>query len=212
MKGNELLGELEVIVVHRDFEVHVKEEVYNEFIPDTYDCITHTTISFDFENYEKFVKAENNMELLEKIVSQKDRYLSRCATKRLLGAVGGHSLNKHKNIQRLYPLALMVSDYLVLDSEADRLANSIIEKQVLWEEAQEHSKKIRAEMLKNHRQIFADLVARDGCKCQFCGATTSLVIDHIRPVIRFGTNDLRNLQILCDTCNSKKAARYDEDI
>jgi 5-methylcytosine-specific restriction endonuclease McrA len=46
-------------------------------------------------------------------------------------------------------------------------------------------------------------------KCVSC--FTSLLkgkhIDHIRPIARGGTNDPKNLQLLCPDCNRKKGAK-----
>ena len=41
-------------------------------------------------------------------------------------------------------------------------------------------------------------------RCLFCGSTERLEVDHIKPVSKGGTNDLRNLQCLCAPCNRKK--------
>jgi len=56
------------------------------------------------------------------------------------------------------------------------------------------------------------VVARDRGQCAKCGAAITLElhadphIDHIIPLARGGTNDLVNLQLLCDDCNLKKNA------
>lgn len=55
--------------------------------------------------------------------------------------------------------------------------------------------------------------ARDNYRCQICGATVDdgakLHIDHILPVSKGGTNDITNLQILCEKCNLGKHNRTD---
>lgn len=51
------------------------------------------------------------------------------------------------------------------------------------------------------------VVERDGKVCKQCGATDNLVIDHIVPIAKGGSNDLSNLQILCWTCNAKKGTK-----
>lgn len=48
---------------------------------------------------------------------------------------------------------------------------------------------------------------RDGRRCRWCGETTALTIDHIRPVRWGGTNDSGNLQVLCAACNAWKSDR-----
>ena len=48
---------------------------------------------------------------------------------------------------------------------------------------------------------------RDRYRCRECGATnkqTQLHVDHIKPVSKGGTNDLDNLQTLCEKCNMAK--------
>jgi 5-methylcytosine-specific restriction endonuclease McrA len=48
------------------------------------------------------------------------------------------------------------------------------------------------------------LIARDGERCRRCGRMDDLTIDHIIPISAGGSDDLRNLQILCRPCNSRK--------
>jgi len=56
------------------------------------------------------------------------------------------------------------------------------------------------------------VVARDRGLCATCGANLTLEleavahIDHIVPLAGAGTNDLSNLQLLCDACNLTKSA------
>ena len=49
--------------------------------------------------------------------------------------------------------------------------------------------------------------ARDGYRCVGCGSPDDLTLDHIQPWSRFGSDDPRNLQTLCGSCNSRKGAR-----
>jgi hypothetical protein len=52
----------------------------------------------------------------------------------------------------------------------------------------------------------AALIKRDGATCRTCGTANGLTVDHVRAKINGGTNELDNLQLLCLSCNSRKAA------
>ncbi|HFK4243378.1 TPA: HNH endonuclease, partial [Escherichia coli] len=45
---------------------------------------------------------------------------------------------------------------------------------------------------------------RDGEKCNYCGSTNELEIDHIIPVSKGGNSNPENLQVLCKQCNILK--------
>lgn len=49
-------------------------------------------------------------------------------------------------------------------------------------------------------------IVLDACNytCSICGKSGKMVIDHIVPLSRGGTNDIENLQPLCHSCNVKK--------
>ena len=57
------------------------------------------------------------------------------------------------------------------------------------------------------------VLSRDGFRCKACGRTiddgVKLVVDHIRPVDWGGTNEISNLQTLCEECNRGKKAWVD---
>ena len=55
-----------------------------------------------------------------------------------------------------------------------------------------------------------ETLVRDDYRCLECGASnmdTSLEVDHIIPVAQGGTDELKNLQTLCITCNRAKNNR-----
>lgn len=47
---------------------------------------------------------------------------------------------------------------------------------------------------------------RDGGRCATCGSNLNLEFDHIIPLAMGGANTMRNLQLLCETCNRRKGA------
>lgn len=51
------------------------------------------------------------------------------------------------------------------------------------------------------------VMQRDADRCQGCGATDDLTIDHITPIAKGGTSAIENLQVLCRPCNSSKGVK-----
>lgn len=45
---------------------------------------------------------------------------------------------------------------------------------------------------------------RDKNKCQYCGSTKSLTIDHVIPKSKGGEDTWENLVVACSSCNVKK--------
>jgi hypothetical protein len=54
------------------------------------------------------------------------------------------------------------------------------------------------------RDVKEAVFRRDGGRCVECGSDFDIQYDHIIPVVRGGSNEVDNLQILCATCNRKK--------
>lgn len=61
----------------------------------------------------------------------------------------------------------------------------------------------RARIALNRRAVFA----RDGHRCQYCGATAEN-IDHVIPRSRGGTHTWDNVVAACRTCNTRKEDRF----
>jgi hypothetical protein len=61
------------------------------------------------------------------------------------------------------------------------------------------------------QRLRVDVLIRDNYTCQMCGVGRQdgaiLEIDHIHPVSKGGTNDPKNLQVLCRECNGGKSNR-----
>lgn len=101
------------------------------------------------------------------------------------------------NVARLYAFR----GHSELVAEAIR----VIEKVKARIEARPKIKENRAGIAAKYDKLFLAIGRRDGFQCQHCGTTKDLVIDHVKPLIMGGTNDLDNLQILCKSCNSRKS-------
>lgn len=52
-----------------------------------------------------------------------------------------------------------------------------------------------------------ELLKKAKHKCQACGSTEKLEVDHILPISKGGDGRIENLQILCRSCNRKKRTR-----
>lgn len=51
------------------------------------------------------------------------------------------------------------------------------------------------------------LCAKYGNICLRCRQVAKLTVDHVIPIVRGGSNDIGNIQPLCETCNKSKGAR-----
>ena len=49
---------------------------------------------------------------------------------------------------------------------------------------------------------------RDNNKCQYCGSTKRLTIDHVIPKSRGGGDTWENLVVACSSCNTKKGDTF----
>ena len=58
------------------------------------------------------------------------------------------------------------------------------------------------------------LMRRQNNTCTYCGhrrIAASMDIDHIMPVVRGGSNNASNLQVICRPCNQRKGLQTDEE-
>ena len=53
----------------------------------------------------------------------------------------------------------------------------------------------------------SEAMRRAGNCCEECGIKENLSVHHIIPLSKGGTNDMKNLTILCRSCNSRKGNR-----
>lgn len=90
------------------------------------------------------------------------------------------------------------------------LTKQVAEKQAAIEDVERQIAALDdSEFKRKPRQISAGLRQRvfytDNHTCQYCGAKdVPLEVDHDIPVLRGGTNDIKNLVTACEICNSKK--------
>ena len=80
------------------------------------------------------------------------------------------------------------------------------------------SKKVYRYLLRNNlagkidREAWERKLLRLNGKCQWCGTSEKITIDHITPLSKGGTNDIDNLQPLCIHCNTSKGNKGEEKV
>ena len=73
-----------------------------------------------------------------------------------------------------------------------------------FQEKKSAAKQRRSQFQRDRPRLKILLIERDGYACKECGSQEGLEIDHVVPLSRGGSDDLGNLQWLCDHHNSKK--------
>lgn len=71
--------------------------------------------------------------------------------------------------------------------------------------------KLPYEKLAQNKPSRSMIYKRDGHKCQYCGSTKELTIDHIIPRSRGGQDTWENLVVACMPCNTRKSDKLLEE-
>ena len=71
--------------------------------------------------------------------------------------------------------------------------------------------KLPYEKLMQNKPSRAMIYKRDGHKCQYCGSTKNLTIDHIIPRSRGGEDTWENLTVACMPCKTRKSDKLLEE-
>jgi 5-methylcytosine-specific restriction endonuclease McrA len=71
---------------------------------------------------------------------------------------------------------------------------------------------VRVPRFQTRRLTRRALFARDGYRCQYCGQTSHLTVDHVVPRSRGGTSVWENIVTACGPCNLRKADRLPGEV
>lgn len=71
---------------------------------------------------------------------------------------------------------------------------------------------VRLPRTENRRLSRRAILARDGFRCQYCGSTRHLTIDHVIPRSRGGQTSWENVVTSCAPCNVRKGARLPSEV
>lgn len=72
--------------------------------------------------------------------------------------------------------------------------------------------RLRCGKCAGHAALRQFVIQRDGGRCCVCGTSEDLVADHVVSRRNGGSHHPDNLQCLCQSCNSSKAARVDAKV
>ncbi len=92
----------------------------------------------------------------------------------------------------------------MIRSAIDLSRDSVLQK---LEVTYQHARMVANKQISNvavRREVFE----RDGFSCVLCGSLSNLTIDHKKPVLAGGKNELSNYQTLCLSCNCKKGSTW----
>ena len=113
--------------------------------------------------------------------------------------------------KKIYLHTTLVSTHSYLLEEPFYTDIEKIDFKILWDKLNGKKDKITRQARDPiSNSLRHEVFKRDNYKCKECGRTnkeTTLHIDHVIPVSQKGTDELSNLQTLCDECNLQKKNR-----
>ena len=96
-------------------------------------------------------------------------------------------------------VALVVADFIIMVMRATR----------------KNERRVKAtERISWRKGLKNELMSRQSNTCSYCGSrriARSMDIDHMTPVVRGGSNDDSNLQVICSPCNQRKGMMTDTE-
>lgn len=112
------------------------------------------------------------------------------------------------NVQRAITLVFLRKADLISDHPDRKLRSS--------DEAYEWPSVIRLKRYVHlpYRSVILsrkNVLRRDGFRCQYCGSSHAITIDHVLPKSRGGPDTWENLVAACIPCNNKKGSRTPEE-
>ena len=122
----------------------------------------------------------------------------------MIRIVCNHRLWIYKICLYLAQLDLDTEEILLLIKEQELQKTRRLERLRSLVEVSETLAKVSSrERIPEEVQMF--VWRRDGGKCVKCGSQGNLEYDHVIPVSKGGANTNRNIQLLCEACNSSKS-------
>lgn len=102
-------------------------------------------------------------------------------------------------------LDLTPDDVVALVNEADNRRRLQLEKaHAVQAMTEQLDVKVRRRAIPQDMKVM--VWQRDGGRCVECGSNQHLEFDHVIPLAMGGSNSVRNLQLMCDSCNRRKGA------
>jgi hypothetical protein len=105
-----------------------------------------------------------------------------------------------------YQLSSQYSDLLELESRLGALRNLVVETRISFEVPKGPMPFEQTTREPIRESVRAEVWRRDGGACAQCESRENLQFDHIIPVSKGGATTTANLQLLCRTCNLRKAS------